>query len=70
VIFKPVTHLQLAYHTLLAWYYNRIAAKAAVDLRYSDHKSRAGKMLRECGTRSNIHEAECIYLRALIDLSK
>jgi hypothetical protein len=70
VNFKPVTRLQLAYHTALAWHYNRIAAKAALDLLYSDHKSQASKTLREAGTRSNIHEAECVYLKALIDMDK
>jgi hypothetical protein len=54
----------------MAWYYNRIAAKAAVDLRYSDKKSEASKTLREVGARSNIHEANAIALRAMIKLSE
>jgi len=65
-----ILRAKLAYHTVCAWHLNKRAAKASQDLIYSDHKSKASRVLREAGIRSNIHEAECIYLRARIRLEE
>jgi hypothetical protein len=63
---KLILRIKLAYHVTMAWHYNRIAAKASQDLLYSDQKSKASKVLREYGIRSNIHEAHTVALKAMI----